>query len=392
MATVNQIYALVNNVSKEVWGTQSPSVKDMSGLISLGEAVGANGTWTADSDKFLGALVDRIGKSVIRTLDRRVDLSNFIMLNFEFGAILQKIDVQPIEATRDNSWNIGEVDFSSDFLNVYKSNVSSALFKNFDTWTCKTTIPDVMFKTAFTSADAMGAFITAIMDSLTGSIESQINKMNHMALCNFFGEKAKNSNNGFVGLVTAYNTAFGYTSEDAGYLTPNTEAVLYNKEFIRFATRLINNYVKYLGVEGCRYNVGTKIRATQRDNMHCIMLTDFASSVSSYLESDTYHNEMVSLPLYDEVQYWQYDGATTAYKAGVVIIPSSEEAEDSPTTYTIQYIVGCLIDRQAVGTTIKERWSASDRINSERRTNYVEGVNVGWFNDLSENGVIFTLG
>ena len=146
------------------------------------------------------------------------------------------------------------------------------------------------------------------------------------------------------------------------------------------------------GEEGTRYNVGSMIRATQRDNMHCIMLTDFASSVSSYLESDTYHNELVALPLYDEVTYWQYTGDTTAYRSSITVIPSSEEGADSPTTVSLQYVVGCLLDRQALGTTIKERWSASDRINSERRTNYVEGVNVGWFNDLSENGVIFTLG
>lgn len=392
MAIVNQIYNLVNAVSADVWGTAAPSVKNLAGLIALGQSVGADGSWTADSDKFLGALVDRIGKSIIRTLDRRVDLPNFIMHDMEFGAILQKIDVQPIAAQRDSSWAIGDNDFSSDFLNVYKPNVSSTLFSTFDTWTCKTTIPDVMFKTAFTSAAAMGSFITAIMDSLTGSIESQINKMNHICLCNFFAEKAKNSNNGFYGLVTAYNTAFGYTSEDAGYLTPNTEAVLYNKDFVKFATRFINNMVKYLGEEGTRYNVGDKIRATARDNMHCIMLTDFASSVSSYLESDTYHNELVSLPYYDEVTYWQYTGDTTAYRSGVTLIPSSEAGQAEPTTVTLQYIVGCLLDRQALGTTIKERWSASDRINSERRTNYVEGVNCGWFNDLSENGVIFTLG
>ena len=392
MATINQIYNFVNEVSKDVWGVQAPSVKDMSGLIALGESVGANGTWTADSDRYLGQFVDRIGKSVYRTLDRRVDLPNLVMHNIIFGAYLQKINVQPIEATRDNSWNIGENDYTTDFFNTYKPSVTVTMFKSFDTWTCKTTIPDVMFRTAFTSAEAMSAFITAIMDSLTGSIESQINKMNHMCICNFIAEKSKASNNGFYGLVTAYNTAFGYTSEDAGYLTPNTEAVLYNKDFIKFATRFINNMVKYLGEEGTRYNVGSMIRATQRDNMHCIMLTDFASSVSSYLESDTYHNELVALPLYDEVTYWQYTGDTTAYRSSITVIPSSEEGADSPTTVSLQYIVGCLIDRQALGTTIKERWSASDRINSERRTNYVEGVNVGWFNDLSENGVIFTLG
>lgn len=390
MATVNQIYSLVNAVSKEVWGTQSPSVKDLSGLISLGESVGANGTWTADSDKFLGALVDRIGKSVIRTLDRRVDLPNFIMHDFEFGAILQKIDVQPIEAVQDNSWNVGAVDFTSEYLNVYKPAVSSTLFKNFNTWTVKTTIPDVMFKTAFTSADAMSAFITAILDSLTGSIESQINKMNHICLCNFIAEKAKNSN-GVYGLVTAYNTAMGYTSESAGYITPNTESAIYNTDFVRFATRFINNIVKFMGVEGTRFNVGTKIRATARDNMHCIMLTDFASSVAT-MEAVTYNNEFVKLPYYDEISYLQHTGDTMAYRTGIVVVPSSEAGEDSPTTVTVQYVVGCLLDRQALGTTIKERWSASDRFNSERRTNYTEGVNCGWFNDLSENGAIFTLG
>lgn len=392
MATVNQVYSFVNAVSKEVWGTQSPSVKDMSGLVALGETVGVNGTWTADSDKYLGQFVDRIGKSVIRTLKRRVDLPNLIMEGFVFGAILQKINVIPTEATRDSSWSIGDNDFTSDYLNVYKPNVSVTMFKDFDTWTVKTTIPDVMFRTAFTSAEAMGTFITAIMDSLTQSIESQINKMNHMSICNFIAEKSKNYNNGFVGLVTAYNTAMGYTSESAGYVTPNSESALYNKDFLKFATRLINNYVKYMGEESVRYNVGNIPRATARDEMHCIMLTDWASSVASYLESDTYHNQMVSLPLYDEVTYWQYTGDTTAYRSSITVIPSSEKGEDSPTTVSLTYIVGCLIDRQAVGTTIKERWSASDRINSERRTNYVEGVNVGWFNDLSESAIIFTLG
>lgn len=392
MATVNQIFSLVNAVSGDVWGTTAPSVKDMSGLIALGEKVAPNGTWSADSDNYLGKFVDRIGKSIVRTLDRRVDLPNFIMHDFEFGAILQKIDVQPIAAVQDNSWNLGAVDFTSDYLNVYKPNVDTTLFKNFNTWTCKTTIPDVMFKTAFTSADAMGAFITAIMDSLAGSIESQINKMNHMCLVNFFAEKSKSGNNGFYRLVTAYNTAMGYTSDDAGYITPNTESALYNKDFMRFATRFINNIIKFMGVEGTRYNVGDKIRATARDNMHCIMLTDFASSAASYLESDTYHNELVALPYYDEVSYWQYTGDTVAYRSGVTVIPSSEEGAESPTTVTLSYIVGALLDRQALGTTIKERWSASDRFNSERRTNFTEGANIGWFNDLSENAVIFTLG
>ena len=386
---VKQIYSLVNSISNEIWGTAAPAVKDMSGIIALGNTIGANGTWTVDADKFLNKLVDRIGKTVIRTIDRRVDLKNFIMQDFEFGAILQKVDIQPLQARKDSSWEIGENDFSSVYLDVYKPNVDNKLFSTITTWTVKLTVPDRLYRSAFTGEAGMVAFINGMIGSMSGDLESQINKMNHMCLCNFIAEKKKNSNN-IINLVTLYNTTFGYTSESAGY-QPIGGTALFNKDFLKFATREINNYVKFLADESARYNIGGKIRATSRDNMHCIMLTDFSSSVASYLESDTYHNEMVALPLYDEINYMQYTGGTFDYRGGVVMIPSSEEGEDSPTTQTIGNVIGVLADRQALGTTITERWSASDRFNSERRTNYTTGANIGFFNDLSENFVCFTL-
>ena len=387
---VNQIYSLINSVSAQVWGTAAPTVQNLAGLISLGQKVGANGVWTADSDKFLGALVDRIGKTVIRTLDSRVDFPNLIKESFEFGAALQKIDVQPVEATNDNSWNVGAVDFTSNYLSVYKPTVDCTLFSGINTWTVKTTIPDKLYASAFTDESGKSAFINAVVDSLTSSLEAQFNKVAHLAVCNFIAEKKKNSN-GIVNLVTMYNTAMGYTAEDAGYQAIGKSA-LYNKDFMQYATYVINNYVAYLRDDSTFYNVGTKIRATSRDNMHVIMLRAFASASASYLESSTYHNELVALPLYDEVNYWQYNaGEDFDYKAGVVLIPSSEEGEDSPTTQTIGNVVGVLLDRMAVGTTISEKWSASDRFNSERRTNITMGCNIGYFNDLSENGVVFTL-
>lgn len=386
---VKQIYSLINSISNEIWGKSAPSVKDMSGIISLGRTIGANGTWTADADKFLNKLVDRIGKTVIRTIDSRVDLNNFIMQDFEFGAILQKIDIQPLEARQDNSWNIGANDFTSVYLDVYKPNVDSKLFSTITAWTVKLTVPDRLYRSAFTGDAGMTAFVNGMIGSMSEDLERQLNKMNHMCLCNFVAEKKKNSNN-VVNLVTLYNTTFGYTSEDAGY-QPVGGTALYNKDFLKFATREINNYVKFMADDSARYNIGGKIRATSRDNMHCIMLTDFSSSVASYLESDTYHNEMVALPLYTEINYMQYTGGSFDYRGGIVMIPSSEEGEASPTTQTVGNVVGVLVDRQALGTTITERWSASDRFNSERRTNYTQGANIGWFNDLSENGVVFTL-
>lgn len=383
---VKQIYSLVNSVSQQAWGAAAPTVQDMSGIIALGRTIGVDGNWTAGADKFLNTLVDRIGKTVIRTLDSRLDFPNFIMNDFEFGAILQKIDVQPIQAVRDNSWNVGENDFTSDYLNVYKPSVSSYLFDTMTTWTCKVTIPDIMLRTAFTSESAMSSFINAIMSSLSNSIESQLNKMSHMAVCNLIAEKSKASSN-IINLVSMYNTQ--YKAE------LDASSALVNADFLKFAGFIIRNYTKYLRDESVKYNTAGKVRATARDNMHILMLSIFADATDTFLSADTYHDTMVSLPLYTEVNYWQNAGNTGTPTIDVLgnvnVIPSSEDGQATPAAEEVENVVCVLCDRQAIGTTIKERWSASDRFNSERRTNYTQGANIGWFNDLSENCVVFTL-
>lgn len=383
---VNQIYELINSVSRQAWGAEAASVQDMSGLIALGRSIGVDSNFTAGADKFLNALVDRIGKTVIRTVDTRLDFPNLMVDGFEFGAILSKIDIQPIAAQQDNSWNIGENDFSSDYLAVYKPSVSQYLFDTVDTWTCKVTIPDVAFRSAFTSESAMASFINGIMDALTKSIESQLNKMSHMAVCNLIAEKKKASSN-YINLVSMYNTS--YSAE----LT--AEEALINPQFLKFAGFIIRNYIKYMRDESVKFNTANKVRATSRDNMHVMMLSVFADATDTFLSADTYHDEMVKLPLYTEVNYWQNAGTTATPTldelAKVNIIPSSEKDQTEPTAEEVENVICVLADRQTIGTTIKDRWSAADRFNSERRTNYTQGATIGYYNDLSENCVIFTL-
>ena len=382
---VKQIYTLINKVCADAWGVNAPSVSDLSGLISLGESVNPISN-PVGADVFSKSLIDKIGNTVIRTLDRRVDFKNFIMLPFEFGAILEKIDVQPLEAQINNAWTVGEVGHTTNYFDVYKPNVTSKLFKGINTWTVKVTIPDTMFRSAFTSERAMATFITAIMDSLTGSIEGQLNKMNHTCFANMIAEKVKVSSNGIIGLVSAYNTAYGAS------LPRNDTKVFFNKDFDRFAVYMIKKYIGLMEEESVNYNDENKVRTTQRDNMHVLMFKDFVASVEAFLQSDTFHKELVALPMYDEYGYIQFNKDSADTRTSINVIPSSEEGAESPTAVTQACVIGALLDRMALGTTIKDRWSASDRINGERRTNYTEGADIGYFNDLGENAVIFTLG
>lgn len=382
MAVINQIAPLINSTARQIWGEDAPSVQDLSGLIALGNKVLSSDT---DKETFLGVLSDRIKKTVIRTLDIDVEMPNLLMSEDAFFGVLQKIDVQPMAVVDDNSWNIGDSNYATTIWNINKPLVSQSLFHNISAFTIPVTIPDVMLKSAFASERDMGAFISAIFGTIEQSLIMYINALTHLAICNLIAERSKEGKT--INLLEMYNDTFTPTEE----LTP--QKALYNSDFLQYSAMIIRNYIKYMNTPSVLYNNGTKVRATARDNMHVLMLTDYVSAYTTYFESSAFHNELVEMPYFTEVSYWQNNGQlpTFANNSKVNIIPSSENGEDSPTAQVVNGVICTLADRQSVGVSLTEDWSGADRNNRERYTNYTYGANRGYFNDLSENAVVFVI-
>ena len=379
MAYINQCSALVNATAREMWGEDAPSVKDVKDLVSLGDKVFSSST---DKDKFLNTLVDRIKRTVIRTLDLSVEMPNLLLDSDAYFGILQKINVQPIPTDTDNSWNIGEVNYTPTIWDIDKPNVSQKLFHNISTFTIPITIPDVMYKTAFDDGK-MSEFVQAIFSTIESCLIMYVNALSHLCLCNLIAEKVKA--NKTVNLLALYKAQFLSATIDE-------DSALTDKDFMRYAGMIIRNYIKYMANPSVLYNDEGMVRATARDNMHVIMLSDFVSAFTTYYSADTYWKDIVELPLFTEVSYLQNTGNTTpsfATNSAINIIPASERDEDTPTAYTEKGIVCVLADRQTLGITLSEEWSGVDRNNRERYSNYTFGCNKGYFNDLSENAVVF---
>ncbi len=382
MATINQIAPLLNATAKEIWGENAPAVKDLSGLIALGNTV-----LSSDSNKevFLRTISDRIKRTNIRVLDLEIEMPKILLDEESYFGILQKIDVQPMEVKEDNSWNIGENDYVSTIWDINKPIVEQSLFNNISAFIIPVTVPDVLYKSAFTSERDMASFISAIFGTIEQSLIMYINALTHLALCNLIAERSKE--NKVINLLDLYNDTFTPTE-------PLTASIaLYNQQFLQFSAMIIRNYMKYLNTPSVLYNNGTKIRATARDNMHVLMLTDYVSAYTTYFESSSFHNELIELPNYAELSYWQNNGQNPIFtnNSKVNIIPSSEEEADTPTAQVVTGVICVLADRQAIGVCLTEDWSGSDRNNRERYTNYTYGANRGYFNDLSENAIVFNI-
>ena len=334
--TVNQIYQLLNDTAAEVYGSQAVTVLDLQGMLSLRDTVFGTGT-----DNYLNTLVDRIGKTVLRTLDFVSTFPKLLMNEYEFGAVLQKVSIAPFAATTQEAWNVGTGGFTPDLYRIDKPSIYQDFFKDANTWTVCVSVPDVMFKTAFTSAEAMGAFITAIFDSISTSINMQLENTSRLAIAGLVGEKI-NANNGVIDLVAK-------------------PSVL--------------------------YNIPGRVRATSRDNMHVMILTEFASACATYLESDTFNDELVKLPYYTEVEYWQGTGASAPNFADCSTI--NIKIPSDGTVVNQSGVVGVFADREALAVGLYDRFSAADRNNRDRYTNYTEGCTIQSIVDTSESAVIF---
>lgn len=379
---VNQIYSLINAINKDMWGSTTTSVKDLSGLISLGKTLEINEDAT---DAYLNKLVDRIGKTVIRTLDLELDFPKLFMDSFEFGAIKQKITVNPFDAIANSDWKVGENGFNPTFADIHKPSVTVKYFQDSTTWSYVVTIPETIFFTAFTSESMMNNFIDAIIKALSDSMIMSINNMSRMAIANFVAEKVK-ANNGVINLLTLYNGTIEtpITADDARY----------DKDFMKFAGMVIRNYIGYLGEPSTMYNVDGTLRATKRDNMHVLMLRDFASAYTTMYSADTFNEELTRLPMYTEVNHWQGSNGgsgtpTFANNSMVKVIPSSEKGKESPTTITVNGLVCVLADRQSIAVGINKRRVGKFVNDIDDYVNTKTSATISWINDLSENGICF---
>ena len=383
---VSQIYSLLNDINQQMWGEDAIKVNDLSGIISMGNKILDS---SQDTDKFFGALVDRIGKTVVRNLNLEVEFPALLMNEFEFGSAIQKITIDPFGAIETSEWKVGDNNFTPTMLDVYKAGISVKIFQGATTWKFRTTIPsNTMLATAFTNASTMGDFISAIYSAMSDSMTMSINNMSRTAIVNFIAEKIKN-NNGVVNVLKEYNAL--YVGEEIYDLN---EAI-HTERFLRFSANVIRNYLKYLGVPNQNYNVDGKVRVTTRDNMHAIFNSAYMSAMDSIMLSQTWHKELASIGTgYVETPYWQANKDAGGINdidtiTAIKVTPSSEEGALAPTDVEQDGVLGVLADRQAIFVGLNKRHNGAFYNSIDDYTNISASATIQWCNDLSENGIVF---
>lgn len=376
-----QIYEIMNDVTSEVLDGVNIN-EDLSNIVQVGEAVfNANAYET-----YVKKLVNRIGKTIFVTRAYLGGAPSVLMDEWEFGSVLQKIDCDIPEAQENESWNL-EDGVSYD-PNIFKSpKVNVKFYNNQVTFEVQMSFVEKQIKQSFLNVNELNSFISMIYNAIDKSMTIKIDKLIMMTIANAIGETIYNEYND----PNDYTTKSGIRAVNLLYLynqtvtTPITKAeALQNLDFLKFASKTIALYSDYMEKISTQFNIGGRPRFTPKELQHIVLLSEFAKASEVYLQADTFHNELVKMPSFETVGYWQSAGT---YKFDDVSKINIKTAQGH--TIEIDGVLGTIFDRDAIGVSNYERRTTSDYNGRAEFVNMWFKMEARYFNDFNEQVVVF---
>lgn len=369
--TTEQIYSLVNLAAQESMGSVALQANDASSLVSLGNAILSSQT---NTEAFLNTLVQRIGRTIVSYRAYRNKFSKYIKSSMEWGAIMQKVKASMPQAVEDPTYSLTNGQ-SVDPWTVYKPDVKQKLFVKRSPFMIPLTIQRITLREAFLSPDAMETFIGAIFGEVRNYIELSNENMGRATLANMIAESSGGTQT--INLVANYNKATGES------LTAGT-AALYDEAFLRYAIAQINLYSDKLTDMSIVYNKEGEERHTPYEDQFMVVNTEFERALQTQVQWAAFNEQYVRMMEgYIKSNYWQASKSPLA-------IQVNRASDDEDTT--VNNIVAVIHDRDALGMYSEEEDVLTTPVNAKARYyNTFWHIRNQWFNDLSENCLVFTL-
>ena len=366
MADFKQIAQLVNDTTKELLGESATLIQeDLSNVVDFGkDLMGAD-----EHNKFLTNFVDRIGRVVMydRVYKSSINLGIF-KDNLEYGTILQRMMIDELPEAEDNETYELQDGTSVDPFVVKLPKASAKYFDTRNTWEIDMTILDRQYRSAFTSASQLSAFVSMIFNAVENSktlkaesIEKSILRV--MIATTLHDEVPDGSYSTHTG-IKAVNLLKEYNDENSTSLT--VAQALKTSDFLKYASIRINEYTRAMKDMSVLYNVEGAARFTPEDKMKIVMLGKFSDAAQYYLEADTFHNNLVSLPGATIIDSWQATGNNRTFEklSGINVKNADNDI------ITASGILGVIYDTDGAGVTCENYRVLNQRNEKGEYTNY----------------------
>ena len=312
MAIIKQINSIVNDAVTDALGAANISTLDTTDFVSMGKALDAANAY----ENFYGSLVNRLTRTIFAVREYAPTSRGILRDEDAFGAFKQKVHYNVATAVANPAHNIptvttegGTTTRAYTQASPYDVNttlqIKALVFGGQGTWSIEVIRPIDQIRTAFLNAAEMAAFIDGLYVYIENSVKLELEAVERAAANTGIARalaKGKSRN-----LLSEYNS----TVSAGDVLTAAT--CLQSTEFLKFASKAINDTLGYMETMSTNFNEGAMPKFTPRDRAVVEMLHTFVSASEMYLQADTFHKDLVGLPLFNDVKFWQTSGTSFAF-------------------------------------------------------------------------------
>jgi len=395
IATLMNTYVLPNILGEGVLVNE-----DLSNIVDIGIAIGNANAY----DKYVGKIVNVIGK--VEVVDRLLKGAAPAILkeSWLYGSILEQLSFDLPDAIDNDAYKLtngttyNQDTFYAPSLNAkfYNDKVTRQIPMSF----LANGSSDDRITQSFASPEQCQAFWSGISMAITNRTTLEVDALT-MRCINYYiakemyediitGLSAGETIGDVTGvrcvnLLKLYNAQFAQTLQASEALT--------DKDFLRYAAYTMMCVKDCMNEPSTLYNMEGAIRQTLDDDLHCVMLSKFERACDYYLASDTFHNQLVSLPRHSTIAKWQGEGTANDFDSVSAInvkVKALDENEDPITpTVSISGVLAVMFDHLSCSV-CNEKQNATSHYNAKADfINTFYNLTLGMNNMYNQNFVVF---
>ena len=374
---------ILNNIRQQVTGETAIAPATTADFVSV-----ATTLLQVGYDPVLNAITQMVSRTIfsIRPYNRK--FGGLKMDEEQWGAIVRKLSIADKDFEKDVRFEL--VDGQSvDHYKVNKPNILQTNFYGQNVYEKMYTIFKDQLDNAFSGPSEFGRFMAMVVQNISDMIEQAHESIARMTIANFVGGKVT-ATNGVVHLLTDYAADTGITLTDVTVYDPANFGDLCKWMFAKLAT--LTSLMTERSIEFQINVTGKEIsRHTPYDMQKVYIYAPIMNSLKARVLADTFHPEFIDHADIESVNYWQ--SIQSPMKLDVT--PSYMDVDGTIKTAAEQQIdnlVGVIFDRDALGYTTVNNWSATTPLNAKGGYwNTFHHFTERWYNDFTEKGIVLLL-
>ena len=387
MAIFSDTHLIINSLVKQNEGKIAIAEVDTTNLASFGEKLLSSADETS-KDVVFKSLIDRIGKTVIDMLAYDNKFARIFKDAFAYGAVLQTIHVANMEARTSGVYsNLEDGDVDGDLYKMFLPSVDQTLFENMQPWEFAVTITDEQIKTAFTNEESLAGFINGIFIAIKNSVTKYLETCARGCYEKLIIADINGSG------ITKRNVLQMYYDETGIELT--TSNWKYNADFLRWLTSQFTDDVGLFEEMTVLFNHKGYETFTPKDMLHFVINGKVADNIKRFMQSDTYHKDLVSLPNYAEIASWQAIGTNASLENRLDVYGKYKNPDYVSGGSEPEYIsahkkvIAVMHDDRVLSLTLKDRRTVTIVNEHGARRNVFEQGTVCNFVNLGHNSIVY---